>query len=186
VLILTYRIQESVFDKFFKHRESLFRQFKKGDITKREFIEEHYAFIQSLNLRPYQRIDSFEKGIYNYQYYNMLAKYNYMRSKDAKLIQKHPNIAKKMLEDANYFYQQKDKSTIKFLEYLDFYKVEAYYIKVKSENLKDKLFEIVLTDYENVVFHSKNPWLMQRLKEEGVWIEGKRKSIIENYINERY
>ncbi|KXG74084.1 DUF6648 family protein [Thermotalea metallivorans] len=183
---MSYRIQENVFDKFFKHRESLIRQFKKGDISKREFIEEHYAFIERLNLKPFQRIDSFEKGIYNYQYYNMLAKYSYMKAKDPKLIQKHPAIAKKLLEDADGYYRQKDKSALRLLEYLEFKNVEAYFVKVHSNNLKDKLFEIVLKDYENVVFHSKSPWLMECLKEEGVWLEEKKRSVIESYINERY
>ncbi|WP_333473065.1 DUF6648 family protein [Crassaminicella thermophila] len=158
-----------------------------GDITKKEFIEEHYNFIQRLNLKPFKyRIDSFEKGIYNYQYYNMLAKYSYMKSKDQKLQQKHPQLVKKLQGDANYYYRQKDKTTLKLLEYLDFYNVEAYFVKVKSKLLKDKLFEIVLLDYDNVILHSISHWLLERLKEEGVFIEGKRKSIIDKYINERY
>ncbi|MFZ5967894.1 MAG: DUF6648 family protein [Bacillota bacterium] len=184
---MTYRIQESVFDKFFKNRESLIIQFKNGDITKKEFIEEHYAFIQRLNLKPFKyRIDSFEKGIYNYQYYNMLAKYSYMKSKDEKLQRKHPMLAKRFAEDADYYYNQKDKSTMKLLEFLDFQNVEAYFVKVKSPLLKDKLFEIVLMDYENVIFHSKSTWLLERLREENVFIEGKKRSLIDTYINTKY
>lgn len=183
---MVYRVQENVFDEFFKHRESLIRQFKKGDISKREFLEEHYSFIQQLNLKPFQRIDSFQKGLYNYQYFNMLAKYCYMKSKDSRLQQKHPRIAEKLCEDSNYYYYQKDRSTIKLLEFLNFENVEAYFIKVKSPGLKDKLFEIVLNDYENVIFHSKRTWLLERLKEEGVFLEGKKRSVIDNYINEKY
>lgn len=183
---MVYRMQESVFDKFFNHRESLIRQFRKGDISKREFIEEHYAFIQQLSLQPFKRIDSFEKGLYNYQYFNMLAKYSYMKSKDGRLHQKHPKLAEQLLEDANYYYYQKDKSTIKLLEFLEFENIEAYYIKVKSNVLKDKLFEIVLKNYENVVLHSKSSWLLERLREEGVFLEVKKKSVIDNYINEKY
>ncbi|SHJ34209.1 hypothetical protein SAMN02745975_01873 [Geosporobacter subterraneus DSM 17957] len=184
---MVYRVQENVFDKFFKHRESLIRQFKKGDISKREFLEEHYNFIQQLNLKPFERrIDSFEKGLYNYQYFNMLAKYCYMKAKDVKLQQKHPRLAEKFLEDSNYYYYQKDRSTMKLLEFLDFRNIEAYFVKVKSPGLKDKLFEIVLKDYENVIFHSKSTWLLERLKNEGVFLEGKKKSIIDSYINEKY
>ncbi|QEK12761.1 hypothetical protein FQB35_10705 [Crassaminicella thermophila] len=109
-----------------------------------------------------------------------------MKSKDQKLQQKHPQLVKKLQGDANYYYRQKDKTTLKLLEYLDFYNVEAYFVKVKSKLLKDKLFEIVLLDYDNVILHSISHWLLERLKEEGVFIEGKRKSIIDKYINERY
>ena len=184
---MVYRLEESVFDKFFNNRDSLIRQFKKEDITKKEFIEEHYNFIQRLNLKPFKyRIDSFEKGLYNYQYFNMLAKYSYMRSKDSKLQAKHPNLALQLQKDAQYYYTQKDKSTIKLLEYLEFKNVEAYYIKVQSAVLKDKLFEIVLKDFDNVIFHSISKWLLERLREEGVFVEVRKKSIIDQYINEKY
>ncbi|QZY53736.1 DUF6648 family protein [Crassaminicella profunda] len=184
---MSYKIKESVFDQFFNNREALIQQFKKGDITKKEFIEEHYYFIQRLNLKPFKyRIDSFEKGIYNYQYYNMLAKYSYMKSKDSKLQQKHPQLVNKLQRDANYYYSKKDKTTLKLLEYLDFTNVEAYYIKVKSKGLKDKLFEIVLMDYDHFILHSVSSWLRDRLMEEGVFIEEKRKSLIDQYINEKY
>lgn len=184
---MSYRPQESVFDKFFNNRAALIYQFRKGDITKREFIEEHYAFIQRLNLKPFKyRIDSFEKGLYNYQYYNMMAKYSYMKSKDAKLQKKHPKIAMQLQQDAQYYYKQKDKTIIKLLEHLDFVNVEAYYIKVKSPVLKDKLFEIVLKDYDDVIFHSISQWVVERLREEGVFDEQKKKSMIDKYINEKY
>ena len=184
---MVYKIKESVFDKFFKNRESLIRQFKKGDISKKEFIEEHYNFIQRLHLKPFKyRIDSFEKGLYNYQYYNMLAKYSYMKSKDSKLQSKHPNLVLQLQKDAQYFYSQKDKSTIRLLEFLEFKNVEAYYIKVQSSTLKDKLFEIVLKDYDNVIFHSISNWMVERLREEGVFIDARKKSIIDKYINEKY
>lgn len=49
-------IQETTFDKFFSNRESLIYQFKKGDITKKEFIEEHYAFIMRLNLKAFDEV----------------------------------------------------------------------------------------------------------------------------------
>ncbi|WZL71900.1 hypothetical protein QBE52_12380 [Clostridiaceae bacterium 35-E11] len=184
---MRYRPQESVFDKFFNNRKALIYQFRKGDITKREFIEAHYAFIQRLNLKPFKyRIDSFEKGLYNYQYYNMMAKYSYMKSKDAKLQKKHPKIAMQLQQDAQYYYKQKDKTIIKLLTYLDFVNVEAYYIKVKSPMLKNKLFEVVLKDYDDVVFHSISQWVVDRLREEGVFDEQKKKSMIDKYINEKY
>ena len=64
--------------------------------------------------------------------------------------------------------------------------MEAYFIKVESKYLKDKLYEIVLLDYDEAIFHSKSLWLLNILKEKGVFIEGKKKSLIDEYINERY
>lgn len=185
--MLRRKVPEDVFDRFFQHRNSLFIQFNNGDITKREFIEEHYYFIQKLNLKPFKhRIDSFEKGIYNYQYYNMVAKYCYMKSKDKKLMEKHPQVARKYKQKAGYYYNQKDWSTLKLLEHLDFQNVEAYFIKVKSKALKDKLYEIVVKDFKDVVLHSKNVSMLKRLRDEGVFEEVVRKSLIDDYINQKY
>lgn len=181
------KLQETTFDKFFSNRETLIYQFRKGDISKKEFIEEQYAFIIRLNLKPFKyRIDSFEKGIYNYQYYNVKAKYSSMKSKDKKIIDKHPELVKKYIDDKWYFYKKKDESILKLLRYLDYYNVEAYFIKVKSDVLEGRLFEIVLKDYDNTVLHSINPGVLNELREECVFIEEKKKSIIDQYVNERY
>ncbi len=184
---MAYRVQDNVFDKFFENRNALIYQFRKGDITKKEFIEEHYFFIRQLNLKPFRyRIDSFEKGIYNYQYYNMLAKYTKIRARDFRLRKKHPQLAIKFRRDANYYYKQKDRSTLKLLEHLEFMNVEAYFVKVKSSLLKDRLYEIVLKDYEGIILHSISSYLLKRLREEGVFIEKMKKSVIDKYINQKY
>lgn len=178
---------ENVFDKFFTHRDYLIIQFTNGDISKREFIEMHYDFIQSMQLKPFKNgIDSFEKGVYNYQYYNMLAKYCYMKAKDRRLIEKHPKVARDFYEKGNYYYYQKDKSTLKLLEHLGFENVEAYFIKANSKSLKNKLYEIVLKDYDSIILHSKSKYMLKRLREERVFKEGIRKSLIDGYINTKY
>ena len=184
---MTYRASENVFDKFFENRKALIYQFYKGDITKKEFIEEHYFFMQQLKLKPFRyRIDSFEKGIYNYQYYNILAKYSNMKAKDVYLQRKHPRLVSQLKRDAEYYYRQKDRSTLKLLEYLNFENTEAYFVKVKSPLLKDRLFEIVLKDYEGIVLHSISRSLLERLRAEGVFMEEIRKSVIDQYINQNY
>lgn len=162
-------------------------QFANGDITKKEFIEEHYNYIVKMKLEPFKNgIDSFEKGIYNYQYYNMLAKYCYMKSKDRKLRSKHPYVARKYEQKADHNYQQKDWSTLKLLEYLEFENVEAYFIKVRSKTLKNKLFEIVFKDYESIILHSQSEMLLSRLREEGIFSEMSKVSVIDHYINQKY
>lgn len=183
---MKYTAGENIFDKFFQQRQSLIQQFKKGDISKKEYIEESYAYIQQNDIKPFKRVDNFNKAIYNYQFYNMMAKYCYLKSKEIKKYDKHLEIHKEYLEKVNYYYSKKDQSTLKAVELLDFYNVEAYYIKVTSSNLKENLFEVIFKDNEQVILHSRSEWLSERLKEEGVFKEGIKKSLIENYINEKY
>jgi len=65
----------SKFDKFLIHRQSLIEQYSKGDMTKDEFIEANYSYINSTDLVPFKKLDNVKKAIFNYQYYNVLAKY---------------------------------------------------------------------------------------------------------------
>ncbi len=181
------RVHETTFDKFFSNRDALIDLFKKGDINKKEFIEEQYDFIVRLDLKPFvHRIDSFEKGIYNYQYYNVMAKYAHMKSKENKIIEKHPEVAERYRNKTAHFYRKKDETVLKLLRFLDYENVEAYYIKVKSLALKDRLFEIVLKDYDNTILHSINPGVREELIRENVFSLIPKKSIIEKYVNERY
>lgn len=72
------------------------------------------------------------------------------------------------------------------LNLVEFENVEAYYVKSKSKFLKDKLYEIVFRDYDKAIFHSTADWLLNVLKDNNCFIEGKRKSLIDDYINARY
>ena len=92
---------------------------------------------------------------------------------------------KEYLDSCNYFYSRKDRATLKVLELLEYKGVEAYFIKVRSKELRGKLFEIILTDY-NMILHSTNELILKRLIEEEVFSEGSRKSLIDGYINQRY
>ncbi|SDK08813.1 DUF6648 family protein [Natronincola ferrireducens] len=177
---------ENIFEKFFNQRQSLIQQFKKGDITKKEYIEESYGYIKQMNIKPFKRVDNFNKAVYNYQYYNMMAKYCYLKAKEIKRYEKHPELHKEYEDKVNYYYHKKDQTTLQTIELLDYYDVEAYYIKVTSSYLKENLFEIIFKNHDQVIFHSRSQWLLNKLKEEGVFKEGIRRSLIENYINQKY
>ncbi len=183
---MEYIKRESIFDKFFNHRDSLIMQYKNGDITKREYISLNVDFIHQMNIKPFTKIDSFEKGMYNYQYYNMLAKYYYMEAQNMNKYEEHRKYVKSFLDEGYFYYKQKDKSTLKLLKYLKFKDMEAYYIKVKSESLQGKLYEINLKNYEKAILHSKSFRLRDILKEEGIFIEGLKKSLIDDYVNVKY
>jgi len=186
VLVLKQFKRQSIFDRFFEHRDSLIIQYKNGDISKREFLEGNFDFVQKIKLKPFSKVDSFEKGIYNYQYNNVLAKYYNMLSADIKDDTNFSKQYKSCRYKANYYYNEKDKATLQLLRFLEFKNIEAYFIKVESEYLNDKLYEIVLMDYEYAIFHSKSNWLLKILREEGIFYEKKKTSLIDGYINEKY
>ncbi|HEY8421004.1 MAG TPA: DUF6648 family protein [Thermoclostridium sp.] len=189
------------FNSFLQHRQSLLFQYKMGDLTKNEFIEANFETIERLGIKPFERIDNVKKAIYNYHYFNVLAKYYYSLAKD------YPSGSKQragFLAQSNSFYHEKDKVTMALLKLLDFRNVEAYFVKVKSKKLQDKLFEIVIRDPDvlfeintlsspnggmdayDLVLHSKSPFILKRLKEEGVFLEEKKKSVADSYINQKY
>lgn len=175
-----------IFDTFFANRSSLIIQYANGDISKKEFLEYNFDFVQEMNLKPFAKIDSYEKGMYNYQYYNTIAKYYTMLANDIRRSGKHSKYYSYYKHMGNEYYHEKDKSTIQLLRHLEFKNVEAYFVKVESKYLKDKLYEIVLLDYKEAIFHSKSLWLLDILKKEGVFLEGKKKSLIDEYINAKY
>ena len=178
--------KKGLFETFFENRSSLIVQYQNGDLTKREFLEYNYDIVRRANLKPFLKVDSYEKGMYNYQYYNVLAKYYTMLAKEIKNTKKHQKYYVYYLNKGNNYYHEKDKAALALLRFLEFKDVEAYYVKVESRLLKDKLYEIVLLDYKEAIFHSKAQWLLDILKTEGVFIEGKKVSLIDEYINAKY
>lgn len=181
-----YSNKSRIFERFFDNRSSLIVQFRNGDITKKQYLEYNYDLVKRMNLKPFLRLDSYEMGMYNYQYYNVLAKYFTMLAKDIKNTRKHQRYYNYYLNKGNNYYHEKDKAALSLLRYLDFKGVEAYYINVNSKSLNDKLYEIVLLDYKEAIFHSKAIWLLDILREERIFIEGKKDSLIDEYINETY
>lgn len=184
-----YSRSDGVFEAFFKNRSSLIIQFREGEITKKQFLENNYDLVRKMNLKPFLRIDSYEMGMYNYQYYNVLAKYFTMLANDIK----NDNNQRRQQRYYNYYfnkgnnyYHEKDKAALDLLEFLEFKGIEAYFIKMESKSLNGKLYEIVLLDYEEAIFHSKSTWLIGKLREQGVFQEVQKVSIIDAYINETY
>lgn len=167
--------------KYFKYRQSLIDQYIKGDMTKSEYLAENLDAVLSLNIKPFKNIDTVDKGLFNYQYYNALAK-------DAKMTGAalgNKELEKIYIEKTNYYYSKKDKATLRVLELSNYKNIEAYFIQVKSKYLKGLLFEIVLKDY-NMILHSTSSLILKRLREEYIFENTIKKSLIDGYINQRY
>lgn len=178
--------RKEMFDDFFDQRSYLIIQFENGDISKKEFLELNYDLVRKANIKPFLRIDTYEKGMFNYQYYNVLAKYYNMLAQETKNTRRHKRYYTYYLNKGKNYYHEKDRAALSLLRHLDFKGIKAYFIEVESKLLKDKLYEIVLLDYKEAIFHSKAEWLLDILREEGVFIEGIKTSLIDGYINERY
>ena len=158
--------------KYFRLRQALIDQYIRGDMTKSEYLGRNLDAVLSLNIRPFTKIDTVEKGLFNYQYYNAMAKESVA-------------FAGRMNSEAFNNYREKDKAALSVLRLLDYTNVEAYFIKVRSKHLKGRIFEIVLNDY-NTIMHSKSAPLLENLKRAGVFKEGTHVSLIDGYINQKY
>ncbi|RVU55186.1 DUF6648 family protein [Anaerosphaera multitolerans] len=183
---MNYVSKANFFEDFFKRRSYLIEKYSKGDITKGEFLKYNFDYFNSVNARPFLRIDSFEKGIYNYQYFNGLAKYYKMLAKEVKNTKKRSRYYNYYLNLGNKYYQKKDESVLTILELQNFTNIQSYYIKCDSNFLKNSLYEIVLIDKREAIFHSKADWLLNVLKEKKIFDDEIKTSLIEEYINEKY
>lgn len=168
--------------KYFKYRQALIDQYLKGDMTKSEYLKANFDAVVYNEIKPFKNIDTAEKGLFNYQYYNALAKHMKTMSTQRGI---DYEIKKDYIEKSNYYYYRKDKATEKVLRLIDYKDVEAYFITVRSKALKSKLFEIVLGN-QDMILHSTNEVILKRLREEGVFQETTKKSLIDGYINQRY
>ena len=192
---------QNKFERFLQHRQSLLYQYKMGDLTKNEFIEENFYTIERLGIEPFKKIDNIKKAIYNYQYYNVLAKFYYRQAKDFPIGSKQRN---SYLDQSNGYYYEKDLVTMTLLKLLDFKNVDAYFVNVKSKKLQNKLFEIVISDpdvlydintlsvpfggmeADDLILHSKNARILGMLREAGVFCDKKMTSLTDSYINQKY
>lgn len=171
---------------FFENRDKLIISHMNGDIDKSTFLELNYRYMIDNKIKPFQTINSFEKGMYNYQYYNVMAKYYQTIAQEIRDNKKDAIFYSKYLDDVKYYYDEKDKTSFRLLRFLRYNNVEAYFISMESSNLEGKLYEIVLKDYEFAVLHSMSEWLLNTLKKENVFINESKKSVIDYYVNQKY
>ena len=167
--------------KYFEYRQSLIDQYLMGDMTKSEYLARNFDAVLGLRREPFKYLDNIDKCLFNYQYYNAYAKDAKMMASSAK----SQKVKEQYLREADYYYSKKDAATLKALELLDFKGVSAYFIKVKSKNMKFRLFEIKLAE-PGTILHSMNEGILARLRVEGVFEDGTRVSQADMYINQKY
>lgn len=177
------KFETKVLDKFFLNRNLLIDKLENGDLTKRDFLTQNYMLISKLSMKPFNILDCPEKCIYNYQYYNVLAKYTKIYGIKSSSSKK--DIKDVKLKIANYYFE-KDKIIIQLLKNFDDLDIEAYYVDINSTTLNSCLIEIVIKNYYRYVLHTINDNVKKILIELGVFNQKSQKSIIDSYINSGY
>jgi hypothetical protein len=177
--------KDMILTQFFKNRDHLIDLYGNGDMTKTEFVEENYKFIMSLNFEPFtdEKLSS-EECLYNYQYYNILAKYENLQSQEFGVFDQRSIDAHK--EKEFEYYALKDEATLKLLECVRYKNVEAYFLNVESNRLCGQLFEIVFRDIHRAIFHSMNLKILKKLRNHGVFSPVYKDSVIHAYVNSLY
>lgn len=165
-------------NKFIGMRNKLIDELDAGKIDKKKFLFENYMLLTRLNIKPFSEANTIEKCVYNYQYYNTLAKY-------AKAFPAKKSL-KGSLDQVNRYYNEKDKTIVALLQNKDVGRVLAYPIKLNSLSLNNRLIEIILLDYEKLVLHSMNEEIKRILIENNSYENKVRLSIINSYVNNSY
>lgn len=177
-------MQNCKLDKFISYRNGLIDKLETEEINKMQFIRKNYEYISKYNINPYSDIENVSQGILAYQYFNSTAKY--LLSKAFEIELKSPRKAYELREDAFENYVYKNNVIKKVLELVNYINVEAFFIKMNSKALEGELFEIILKDYEKLIFHTKDQLILNRLKKNNCFLDEVKESVISEYINKKY
>jgi len=177
-------MQNIKLNEFIQYRNELIEKLEKKQISKSEFIKKNYEYVSQFKISPYADIKSVSNGVMAYQYFNSNAKYLLSKAFDIEL--KNPKKAYEIKEEGFENYDYKNNIIKKVLEIVEYKNVEAFFVKMNSKALEGELFEIVLKDYEKVIFHTKDRLILNRLKKNGCFLEGIKNSLIDEYINKKY
>lgn len=167
---------------FIKLRSKYIDLLDKGKLSKIEFNEKNNKLFVELDLKPFSKIDTFEKALFNYNYYNTKAKialFNCNRYKEQKKERKY----RRELNLKLNCYDEKDKASMALIKLEAPADIEAYYINLHSKNLATSIFEINFLNRDKVILHSKSETIKNLLIELGVFKKEPMDSLIDSYVN---
>ncbi len=148
-------------------------------ISKQEFLRENYALLQRMQMKPFRVIDCLQKGLYNYQYFNTMAKHTALQRMQAISERKRSEYGNAI----SNFYHLKDACILEILRLDHCEPIEAYYVETNSKSLSEQLIEIVFTSREKMIFHTVNAEVQTELERMGVFTPKTKRSLIHEYIN---
>ncbi|RGB76510.1 hypothetical protein DXA39_04905 [Anaerococcus nagyae] len=172
-----------LFETFRKESIDLLDESK---IDKDSFLSNNLAYIENLDLKPFSTINNISQAIYNYQYYNLMAKKTNLKAQEISHNPKKKKSYLKLINQRENFYHLKDLATLRVLELIDYKDVDSYFIILKSKRLQGKIFEIHVNSIEKVILHSKSKVILEKLIENEVFSSEPRKSLIDSYVNKSY
>ncbi len=176
---------KKVLDVFFAKRNELIDRLENNELNKKDFLLENYLLIENLNMKPFQVLNSIEKCMYNYQYYNVMAKYYRVKINNALNTRKQRRSAEVNKSKISNYYIEKDKVILELLKLVDRENIIAYPVLINSSRINN-LIEIVILNYERAILHSINDEVVENLKSKGVFDSTPRLSKIDNYVNSGY
>ncbi len=176
---------KDVLERFIAGRDRLIDALEACELDKSAYLEAQYQAILELGSVPRRGpLESIEEGLFNYQYYNVLAKRERIQSKDEEF--RNPEASRKHRNQSDRHYALKDRETVKILELLNYEHVQSYFIETPARFLNGKLIEIIIDNNERAVFHTADEGIINRLVRAGVFAEGIRPSVIQAYIESDY
>lgn len=176
---------KEILERFIAGRDRLIDSLEAGEMDKSAYLEAQYCALMELGAIPRKGVlKSLEEGLFNYQYYNVLAKRERIQSKDEEF--RNPEASRRHRNQADRHYALKDKETVKILELLNYQHVSAYFIETPARFLNGKLIEIIIETYDRAVFHTADEGIINRLVRAGVFAEGTQPSVIQSYIESDY
>ena len=155
-------------------------------INKDEFLERNYKFLVDLGLKPFSKIQDLEEAIYNYQYYNIMAKFANAKAFKCQNYPKKKKIYTKLINDRENYYYIKDLATSSLIDIVGFENIDAYFINLRSKRLTGQIFEIKVKNCDKLILHSKNKKILDKLRCNSAFFEEIRESLIDSYVNRSY
>jgi len=171
------------FETFRKESIDLLEESK---VDKETFLSKNLAFLEKLNLKPFTTINTVNEALYNYHYYNLLAKKSNLDAQKVIHNVRKKKIYIKHINQRENYYHLKDMATLRLIEILEYKNMESYYIILKSNRLKGEIFEIYVKNMDQAILHSKSKLILEKLKEHEVFVDEERQSLIDSYVNKTY
>ncbi|WP_311481370.1 DUF6648 family protein [uncultured Anaerococcus sp.] len=155
-------------------------------IEKNEFLDRNYRFLVNLGLKPFSTIMNLQEAIYNYQYYNIMAKFANTRAFELQNSPKKKKLYTRFINDRENYYYLKDLATESIIDFVENENIVSYFINLRSKRLTGQIFEIYIKSCDSLILHSKNKKILDKLKARNVFCEEVRESLIDSYVNKSY
>jgi len=170
---------------FFQQRNRLIDALEVGTLDKTSFLEAQYESVFSSGLKPGNgAIRSIREGLFNYQYFNTLAKWERVQSRLYEF--RDETRSRDHRRQMDRYYDRKDRETRKLVEFCGADRLEAFYIQLPTKRLEGILLEIILLDEPRAILHTADEGIRNFLEREGIVRTGIFPSVIDSYVKENY